>query len=54
MKKLYPSLTKSHGKNHSLSLLILSFTGGWILATWIFYIFGHAVRAALLSLFHSL
>jgi hypothetical protein len=43
MKEFYPVKSQSQPNNYSLSLLILSFVGGWILATWIFYLFGHSV-----------
>ncbi len=53
MKKLTLSHQKGHRKAISLPLLALSFIGGWILATWVFYYLGNGARAALMSLFHA-
>jgi hypothetical protein len=53
MKKLNFYLQKGHRKTISLPLLALSFIGGWILATWIFYFLGHGVHAALISFFYT-
>lgn len=52
MKKLYIYLHKGQEGPISLTLLSLSFLGGWILATCLFYFLGHGVKAALLSVLH--
>ena len=48
MKKLFLYLVKSQEAVY-LPLLILSFVGGYLLATVLFYFFGSALRASLHS-----
>jgi hypothetical protein len=45
MKEFYPVKNQTQPEKYSLSLLIMSFAGGWLLATWLFYLFGHGVNS---------
>jgi len=45
MKKLYLYLLKGEGPI-SKPLLVICFLGGYLLATMLFYLFGHALKAS--------
>jgi hypothetical protein len=50
MKKLYLYLSKEQD-SVSWPLLIISFLGGYLLATILFYLFGNAVKSSLHGIF---
>ncbi len=50
MKKLYFYLVKKDVV--SRPLLVISFLGGYLLATLLFYFYGHALRASMSGLLH--